>query len=63
VLAEARSGPEYLFISFDIDTIDPAYTPRTGTPKPGGLTTREAFPLIRRLCAGTNVVGSRRRTT
>ena len=57
VIREAREGPEYLFISFDIDAIDPAYTPGTGTPEPGGLTTREAFPLVRRLCAETNVVG------
>ena len=57
VIAEATDGPEYLFISFDIDVIDPAYTPGTGTPEPGGLTPREAFPLIRRLCAESNVVG------
>ncbi len=57
ILREANDGPEYLFISFDIDTIDPAYTPGTGTPEPGGLTTREAFPLVRRLCAESNVVG------
>ena len=29
----------------------------TGTPEPGGLTPRELFPLLRRLCAETNVVG------
>ncbi len=57
IIREAKDGPEYIFISFDIDTLDPAYTPGTGTPEPGGLTTREAFPLIRRLCAETNVVG------
>ena len=57
VLAEANDGPEYLFISFDIDALDPAYAPATGTPEPGGLTPREAFPLVRRLCAESNVVG------
>ena len=56
-IAEATDGPEYLFISFDIDTLDPAYAPGTGTPEPGGLTPREAFPWVRRLCAETNVVG------
>ncbi|MGI9643764.1 MAG: agmatinase family protein [Ilumatobacteraceae bacterium] len=56
-IAEASDGPEYLFISFDIDTLDPVYAPGTGTPEPGGLTTREAFPWVRRLCAETNVVG------
>ena len=50
-------GPENVFISFDIDVMDPAYTPGTGTPEPNGLTPRETFPLIRRLCAESNVVG------
>jgi len=57
VIQEAMDGPEYLFVSFDIDTLDPAYTPGTGTPEPGGLTPREAFPIIRRLCAEANVIG------
>ena len=57
VLKEANDGPQNLFISFDIDVMDPAYTPGTGTPVPGGLTPREVFPLIRGLCAEKNVVG------
>jgi agmatinase len=57
VIKEANDGPEYIFISFDIDTLDPAYVPGTGTPEPGGLTPREAFPIVRRLCAESNVVG------
>lgn len=57
VIAEAKDGPEYLFISFDIDTLDPSFVPGTGTPEPGGLTPREAFPILRRLCAESNVVG------
>jgi len=57
VIKEAKDGPEYLFVSFDIDTLDPAYVPGTGTPEPGGLTPREAFPILRRLCAESNVVG------
>ena len=36
---------------------DLAYMPATGTPEPNGLTPRETFPLIRRLCAESNVVG------
>ena len=56
-IAEALDGPEYLFISFDIDSLDPAYAPGTGTPEPGGFTTREMFPMIRRICAECNVVG------
>ena len=57
VIREAKDGPKYLFISFDIDVIDPAFVPGTGTPEPGGLTPREAFPIVRRLCAESNVVG------
>lgn len=57
IIAEAKDGPKHLFISFDIDVMDPAYMPATGTPEPNGLTPRETFPLIRRLCAESNVVG------
>ena len=57
IIKEAKDGPEHLFISFDIDVMDPAYMPATGTPEPNGLTPRETFPLIRRLCAESNVVG------
>ena len=57
VLDEALDGPEYLFISFDVDVLDPAYMPGTGTPEPGGLTTREVFPIVRNLCAMNQVVG------
>lgn len=56
-IVQALDGPEYLFISFDIDSLDPVYGPRTGTPETGGFTNREAFPIVRRLCAETNFVG------
>ena len=57
VLAEANDNAEYLYVSLDIDVLDPAYAPGTGTPEPGGLTPRELFPLVRRLCAENNLVG------
>ena len=57
IIREAKDGPENLFISFDIDVMDPAYTPGTGTPEPNGLTPRETCPLIRRLCAESTGVG------
>ncbi|GAB4542810.1 MAG: hypothetical protein Tsb0010_19570 [Parvularculaceae bacterium] len=56
-LREAKEGPEYIFISFDVDVLDPAFMPGTGTPEPNGLTPREAFPAVRRLCAEKEVVG------
>ena len=48
------SGPTY--VSFDIDSLDPAFAPGTGTPEAGGLSTREAMELVRG-CAGLNVIG------
>lgn len=48
------NGPTYL--SFDIDSLDPAFAPGTGTPEIGGLTTREALELLRGL-KGLNFVG------
>jgi arginase len=57
IIAEANDGPENIFVSFDIDVLDPSYMPGTGTPEPNGLTPREVFPLVRRLCAESNVVG------
>jgi guanidinobutyrase len=54
---EAREGPKYMYISFDVDVLDPAFMPGTGTPVAGGLLMREALPIIRRLCAETNIVG------
>ena len=48
------SGPTY--ISFDVDSLDPAFAPGTGTPEAGGLSTREAMELVRG-CAGLNIIG------
>lgn len=58
VVARARAvvgdGPTYL--SFDIDSLDPAFAPGTGTPEIGGLTSREALALLRGL-KGVHLVG------
>ncbi len=56
-LAEARGNGKPLFISFDVDVLDPAFIPGTGTPVPGGLTMREAIPIVRGLCAENEIVG------
>lgn len=45
-----------VYISYDIDSLDPAYAPGTGTPEIGGLTTPQAMELIRAL-RGINIVG------
>jgi len=58
VVARAREvvgeGPAY--VSFDIDALDPAFAPGTGTPEIGGLTTREAQAILRGL-KGLDIVG------
>jgi agmatinase len=49
-------GDRPLYVTFDVDGIDPAFAPGTGTPVPGGLTAREALQLLRGL-AGARLVG------
>ncbi|CAN7521776.1 agmatinase family protein [Phenylobacterium sp. LjRoot219] len=56
-VAEAKQSGKKLWISFDIDVLDPAFMPGTGTPVPGGLTMREAQPIVRRLCAENDLAG------
>ena len=52
----AEIGTLPVYVSFDIDSLDPAYAPGAGTPEIGGLTTAQALQLIRAL-AGANIVG------
>jgi agmatinase len=51
-----RIGGRPTYITFDVDGVDPAFAPGTGTPSPGGLTAREAIRLLQGL-AGTQLVG------
>ena len=53
----ARVGESPVYLSVDVDVLDPAHAPGTGTPEPGGLTTREVLLLLRGL-AGLPVVGA-----
>jgi len=46
-----------VYVSVDIDVLDPAYAPGTGTPEPGGLTSRELLAILRGL-AGLDVVAA-----
>ena len=43
----AWKGVDAVYLSFDIDVVDPGYAPGTGTPEPGGMTPREALAAIR----------------
>jgi agmatinase len=47
------TGAAPLHVSFDIDCVDPAYAPGTGTPAPGGLSSREALALVAALAGST----------
>ncbi|MGH2843250.1 MAG: arginase family protein, partial [Solirubrobacteraceae bacterium] len=52
----ARIGGGPVFMSFDVDVLDPAFAPGTGTPEVGGLTPREALGYLRAL-AGIEFTG------
>lgn len=43
----AWKGCDAVYLSFDIDSIDPGYAPGTGTPEPGGFSPREALEMVR----------------
>ncbi|HEY3523187.1 MAG TPA: agmatinase [Candidatus Limnocylindrales bacterium] len=51
-----RVGEATAFISFDIDVVDPAFAPGTGTPEPGGLSAHDALAIVRAL-GGIEFVG------
>jgi agmatinase len=53
----ARVGERPVYVSVDIDVLDPAHAPGTGTPEPGGLTSRELQLLLRGL-DGCRLVGA-----
>ena len=52
----ARLGHPPLYLSFDIDCLDPAFAPGTGTPEPGGLSSHQALTLLEEW-ADLNFVG------
>ena len=56
-LVRERIGSRPVFLSFDVDVLDPAFAPGTGTPEVGGLSTAEALALLRAL-RGINLVGA-----
>jgi agmatinase len=56
-IAEALDGPEVIYLSIDIDVIDPGMAPGTGTPEPGGMLTREVLRAIRQVVGAVELVG------
>jgi len=58
VIAKAREvvGDGPVYVTFDVDALDPAFAPGTGTPEVGGMSSREAIQILRGL-KGLNIVG------
>ena len=56
-IEQALDGPERIYLSVDIDVLDPAYAPGTGTPEPGGLTARELLGAVREVALRTELAG------
>lgn len=58
VAASTNEETQGIFISVDVDVVDPGMAPGTGTPEPGGLTSRELLDTVRRLARELPVVGA-----
>ena len=56
-IGEALDGPELIYLSIDIDVIDPGMAPGTGTPEPGGMLTRELLRAIRQVVGAVELAG------
>jgi agmatinase len=56
VLAHVGAGPVYLTV--DVDVLDPAYAPGTGTPEPGGMTSGDLLWAVRELAAAVELIGA-----
>ena len=54
---EALDGPDAIYLSLDIDVIDPGMAPGTGTPEPGGMLTREVLRAIRQIVGAVELAG------
>jgi agmatinase len=51
IVAHMRGRARRIYLTVDIDVLDPAFAPGTGTPEPGGLTTRELRGALRRIAS------------
>ncbi len=56
-IAEALSKADKLYISLDVDSLDPAFAPGTGTPEPGGMAPVDLLRMVRQLALDHEVVG------
>ncbi|MBI2764388.1 MAG: agmatinase [Chloroflexi bacterium] len=56
-IAEALDGPDLIYLSVDVDVLDPAFAPGTGTPEPGGLSARELLRAVREIVLKVELAG------
>src|SRR6266581_4804642 len=56
-LQVALDGPEFIYLSIDIDVLDPGFAPGTGTPEPGGMQPADLLRAIRNIGLRTKLVG------
>ena len=56
-IAEALDGPDRVYLSVDVDVVDPGMAPGTGTPESGGMLGRELLRAIRRIVAAVDLAG------
>jgi agmatinase len=56
-IAEALDGPDRIYLSVDIDVVDPGMAPGTGTPEPGGMLGRELLTAVRRIVREVDLAG------
>jgi agmatinase len=54
---EALDGPDCIYLSVDIDVVDPGMAPGTGTPEPGGILARELLRAVRHIVGRVDLVG------
>ena len=54
---EALDGPDVVYLSVDIDVVDPGMAPGTGTPEPGGILAREMLRAVRQTVGRVDLVG------
>ncbi|MEO8509676.1 MAG: agmatinase [Chloroflexota bacterium] len=56
-IAQALDGPDAIYLSVDVDVVDPGMAPGTGTPEPGGLLSRELLRAVRQVALAVDLVG------
>jgi agmatinase len=56
-IAEALDGPDCVYLSVDIDVVDPGMAPGTGTPEPGGILAREMLRAVRQTVGRVELAG------